>query len=187
MGECVDVGPDRPEPPAGVRRPTAPGTAGDPRVSGALLQESRDGDRARFRRAVPGAGLEQLCPTPDRCENAFVSNSGVDEPPGLWEFLYALDITVSPIGSYQADIWMPTWWWLALASSILAIFTIMFGLAAFTIVIGVPAAYLLAIFRHGLWELDVVIKKTVIFAIVDSVEQGGKNVFRKSKDGAEAR
>ena len=27
----------------------------------------------------------------------------------------------------------------------------------------------------------------VIFAIVDSVEQGGKNVFRKSKDGAEAR
>ena len=48
----------------------------------------------------------------------------------------------------------------------LAIFPIMFGLAAFTIVIGVPAAYLLAIFRHGLWDLDVVIKKTVIFAIV---------------------
>ena len=48
----------------------------------------------------------------------------------------------------------------------LAIFSIMFGLAAFTIVIGVPAAYLIAIFRHGLWDLDVVIKKTVIFAIV---------------------
>jgi len=48
----------------------------------------------------------------------------------------------------------------------LAIFPIMFGLAAFTIVIGVPAAYLLAIFRHGLWDLDVVIKKTVIFTIV---------------------
>jgi signal transduction histidine kinase len=48
----------------------------------------------------------------------------------------------------------------------LAIFPIMFGLAAFTIVIGVPAAYLIAIFRHGLWDLDVVIKKTVIFAIV---------------------
>lgn len=27
----------------------------------------------------------------------------------------------------------------------------------------------------------------VIFAIVDSVEQGGKNVFRKSSDGAAAR
>jgi signal transduction histidine kinase len=48
----------------------------------------------------------------------------------------------------------------------LAIFPIMFGLAAFTIVIGVPAAYLIAILRHRLWDLDVVIKKTVIFAIV---------------------
>lgn len=52
-------------------------------------------------------------------ENAFVNNSGVDEPPGLWEFLYALDIAVSPVGSFQADIWMPTWWWLALAFWIL--------------------------------------------------------------------
>jgi signal transduction histidine kinase len=43
---------------------------------------------------------------------------------------------------------------------------IMFGLAAFTILIGVPAAYLIAIFRHGLWNLDVVIKKTVIFGVV---------------------
>jgi signal transduction histidine kinase len=48
----------------------------------------------------------------------------------------------------------------------LAVFPIMFGLAAFTIVIGVPAAYLIAIFRHGLWNLDVVIKKTVIFGVV---------------------
>ncbi len=48
-------------------------------------------------------------------EDAFVNNSGVDEPPGLWEYLYALDITVSPVGSFQADIWMPSWWWLALA------------------------------------------------------------------------
>ncbi len=48
----------------------------------------------------------------------------------------------------------------------LPVFPIMFGLAAFTIVIGVPAAYLIAIFRHGLWDLDVVIKKTVIFGVV---------------------
>jgi signal transduction histidine kinase len=48
----------------------------------------------------------------------------------------------------------------------LAVFPIMFGLAAFTIVIGVPAAYLIAILRHRLWDLDVVIKKTVIFGIV---------------------
>jgi signal transduction histidine kinase len=48
----------------------------------------------------------------------------------------------------------------------LAIFPIMLGLAAFTIVIGVPVAYLIAIFRHRLWDLDVVIKKTVIFGVV---------------------
>jgi signal transduction histidine kinase len=48
----------------------------------------------------------------------------------------------------------------------LPIFSIMFGLSAFTLVIGVPAAYLIAIFRHRLWDLDVVIKKTVIFAVV---------------------
>ena len=34
------------------------------------------------------------------------------------------------------------------------------------IVIGVPAAYLVAIFRHGLWNLDVVVKKTVQYATV---------------------
>lgn len=51
--------------------------------------------------------------------NAFVNNSEVDNPPGLWEYLYGLDITVSPVSSFQADIWMPTWWWLALAFWIL--------------------------------------------------------------------
>jgi signal transduction histidine kinase len=48
----------------------------------------------------------------------------------------------------------------------LAVFPIMFGLAGFTIVIGVPAAYLIAILRHRLWDLDLVIKKTVIFGVV---------------------
>jgi signal transduction histidine kinase len=48
----------------------------------------------------------------------------------------------------------------------LAVFPIMFGLAAFTIVIGVPAAYLIAIFRHGLWDLDVVIKKAAVAVVV---------------------
>jgi len=45
------------------------------------------------------------------------------------------------------DLWFPTF----------------FGLMAATIAIGVPAAYLIAIFRHGLWDLDLVIKKTVRF------------------------
>jgi signal transduction histidine kinase len=46
------------------------------------------------------------------------------------------------------------------------VFEILFGLTAFTIVLGVPLAYLVAIFRHGLWDLDVVVKKTVQYGIV---------------------
>ena len=46
------------------------------------------------------------------------------------------------------------------------IFEVFLGLTAFTIVLGVPAAYLVAIFRHGLWDLDVVMKKTVQYGIV---------------------
>ncbi|HEX6008703.1 MAG TPA: hypothetical protein VFZ50_01220, partial [Actinomycetota bacterium] len=46
------------------------------------------------------------------------------------------------------------------------IFPIVFGLTAFTIVIGVPVSYLVAIFRYRLWDIDVVIKKTAVFAIV---------------------
>jgi signal transduction histidine kinase len=33
---------------------------------------------------------------------------------------------------------------------------------AFLLVAGVPAAYLIAIFKHGLWDLDVVIKKALV-------------------------
>ncbi len=46
------------------------------------------------------------------------------------------------------------------------IFELFLALTAFTIVLGVPAAYLVAIFRHGLWDLDVVIRKTVLYATV---------------------
>jgi signal transduction histidine kinase len=46
------------------------------------------------------------------------------------------------------------------------VFEVLFALTAFTIVLGVPAAYLVAIFRHGLWDLDVVVKKTVQYAIL---------------------
>ncbi len=45
-------------------------------------------------------------------------------------------------------------------------FELFFVLTAFTIVFGVPAAYLVAIFRHGLWELDVVVKKTIQYAVL---------------------
>jgi signal transduction histidine kinase len=43
---------------------------------------------------------------------------------------------------------------------------VLFGLMAAVIVIGVPAAYLIAILRYHLWDLDVVIRKALIFAFV---------------------
>jgi signal transduction histidine kinase len=46
------------------------------------------------------------------------------------------------------------------------VFDVLFGLLAAVIVIGVPAAYLIAILRYHLWDLDVVIKKALIFAFV---------------------
>ena len=46
------------------------------------------------------------------------------------------------------------------------VFELFFALTAFTLVIGVPTAYLVAIFRHGLWNLDVVVKKTVQYAVL---------------------
>ena len=46
------------------------------------------------------------------------------------------------------------------------IFELFLALTAFTIVLGVPAAYLVAIFRHGLWDLDVVVKKTLQYGVL---------------------
>ena len=46
------------------------------------------------------------------------------------------------------------------------VFEALFALTAFTIVLGVPAAYLVAIFRHGLWDLDVVVKKTLQYGVL---------------------
>jgi signal transduction histidine kinase len=46
------------------------------------------------------------------------------------------------------------------------VFDLLFGLMAAFIVIGVPAAYLIAIYRYHLWDLDVVIRKAVIFTFV---------------------
>jgi signal transduction histidine kinase len=48
----------------------------------------------------------------------------------------------------------------------LPIFSILFAIVALTLVIGVPGAYLIAIFRHGLWELDVVVRKAVLYGIL---------------------
>jgi signal transduction histidine kinase len=44
------------------------------------------------------------------------------------------------------------------------IFPILFGATAFTLVLGIPTAYVVAILRYRLWDLDVVIRKTVVAA-----------------------
>jgi signal transduction histidine kinase len=46
------------------------------------------------------------------------------------------------------------------------IFDALFALTALILVIGIPAAYLVAIFRHGLWELDLVIRKAVQYGVL---------------------
>ena len=46
------------------------------------------------------------------------------------------------------------------------LFVTILGMLVVTVAGGIPAAYLVAIFRYGLWDLDVVIKKTVVFALV---------------------
>jgi len=46
------------------------------------------------------------------------------------------------------------------------VFNILFAVMAAIIVIGVPAAYLVAILRYRLWDLDIVIRKAVVFALV---------------------
>jgi signal transduction histidine kinase len=46
------------------------------------------------------------------------------------------------------------------------VFDIAFGLVAFVIALGVPIACLIAILRYRLWDLDVVVRKTVVFAVV---------------------
>jgi signal transduction histidine kinase len=46
------------------------------------------------------------------------------------------------------------------------IFDILFLLTASILAFGIPAAYLIAIFRYGLWDLDVVIRKTVQYGVL---------------------
>lgn len=46
-------------------------------------------------------------------------------------------------------------WWL-----------VWFSITALSVGVGVPTAYLIAIFKHGLWELDVVLKKTVQYTVI---------------------
>ncbi|HSL10755.1 MAG TPA: sensor histidine kinase [Actinomycetota bacterium] len=51
----------------------------------------------------------------------------------------------------------------------LPIFDVLFVVTAMILVVGIPAAYIIAIFRHGLWELDLVMRKTIQYAILVAV------------------
>ncbi len=46
------------------------------------------------------------------------------------------------------------------------VFEFLFGATALTLAVGIPTAYLIAIFRYGLWDLDVVVKKTVQYGFL---------------------
>jgi signal transduction histidine kinase len=46
------------------------------------------------------------------------------------------------------------------------IFYVFFLLLVLTLLIGTPGAYLIAIFRHGLWDMDLVIRKTVQYGVL---------------------
>jgi signal transduction histidine kinase len=48
----------------------------------------------------------------------------------------------------------------------LDLFDIMFGLLFLVLVVGIPGAYLIAIFKHGLWGLDLFIRKTVQYGVL---------------------
>ena len=52
------------------------------------------------------------------------------------------------------------------------IFSILFVPALLAIFVGIPAAYLVAIFKHGLWDLDVVIKKALVALVLTLVIVG---------------
>ena len=58
------------------------------------------------------------------------------------------------------------------AASANVIFLILFVPALLAIFVGIPAAYLVAIFKHGLWDLDVVIKKALVALVLTLVIVG---------------
>ena len=81
----------------------------------------------------------------------FVTTIGIGSLIMMFVGGIGLEIAVgSEIARERFGWWFPFW----------------FSMAAVTIGLGLPAAYLIAIFKHGLWDLDVVVKKTVQYAVI---------------------
>ncbi len=72
----------------------------------------------------------------------------------------------SVAGVFFALQWIIGFIFAALGYEDAAVFEFLFGATALTLAVGIPAAYLIAIFRYGLWNLDLVVRKTVQYAIV---------------------
>jgi signal transduction histidine kinase len=51
----------------------------------------------------------------------------------------------------------------------LSIFDALLAISALILVVGIPVAYLIAIFRHGLWDLEVVIKKASVALLIAAI------------------
>ena len=86
----------------------------------------------------------------------------------LRQQMRVLAVVAAGAGASMALLWIVSFAAAAvgLEDSELPIFPFLFGFMALWIVIGIPAAYLVGIFRHGLWDLDLVVRKTVRYAVL---------------------
>jgi signal transduction histidine kinase len=93
----------------------------------------------------------------------FKRSTGEDRQRMRW-----IAYVASLAGSFFALQWILSFVFEAVGSDdgSLPVFDYLFGATALTLAVGIPAAYLIAIFRYGLWNLDVVIKKTVQYAVL---------------------
>ena len=86
----------------------------------------------------------------------------------LRQQMRVLAVVAAGAGTSMALLWIVTFAAAAVGveDTELPIFPFLFGFMALWIVIGIPAAYLVAIFRHGLWDLDLVVRKTARYAVL---------------------
>ena len=86
----------------------------------------------------------------------------------LRQQMRVLAVVAAGAGMSMALLWIVTFAAAAVGveDTELPIFPFLFGFMALWIVIGIPAAYLVAIFRHGLWDLDLVVRKTAQYAVL---------------------